>query len=169
METVQSKIDDLTTYKLVGNHITVDRDGESVKFKINNSEMISRFREEIQSEINELIDIAKGCNCEECGKRYIRISHNSKYCCDTCKEIAKDRRYKRWYAEKGREKAREYYNQRLKSAKTEEKPKEEKPKKKHVSQLIQLSNEANERKVSYGMLQAEKYMQNMKGVQLEIS
>ena len=150
----KSKIDNMTTYKLVGNHLTVDRDGESIKFKINNAEMISHFKEEIQSEINGLIDIAKGNNCEICGKRYITISHKSKYCCDKCKTNARDRRYKRWYAEKGREKAREYYNQRLKSAKTGEKPK-----KKHKSQLIELSNEAKKRKISYGQLQAEKYIQ----------
>lgn len=166
---IKSKVDELTTYKIVGNHITVEREGESIKFHVTNVEMISRFNEEIRNEIKEVIYKEKGNNCETCGKRYIRINHNSKYCCDKCKAIARDIRYKKWYAEKGREKAREYYNQRLKSTKPEEKPKEEKPKKKYVSQLIELSNEANERKVSYGMLQAEKYIQSMKGVQLEIS
>lgn len=150
----KSKIDNMTTYKLVGNHLTVERDGELAKFKINNEEMINRFKEDIRNEIKEVIDKEKGNNCEICGKRYITISHKSKYCCDKCKANARDRRMKVWYAEKGREKAREYYNQKLKSAKTEEKPK-----KKHKSQLIELSNEAKKRKISYGQLQAEKYIQ----------
>lgn len=156
MEAIQSKIDSLTTYKIVGNNITVERDGESIKFYITNEEMINRFTEEIRNEINEVIDIAKGNNCEICGKRYITISHKSKYCCDKCKEIARDRRMKVWYAEKGKEKAREYYHKQKSS--TIKKPK----KKKHISQLTKLNREAREQGMTYGQLQAQRYIESMK-------
>lgn len=156
MEAVQSKIDSLTTYKIVGNHITVERDGELAKFKINNEEMINRFKEDIQVEIKEVIDKEKGNNCEICGNRYITISHKSKYCCDKCKQVARERTSKAWYAEKGKEKAREYYHKQKSS--TIKKPK----KKKHISQLTKLNREAREQGMTYGQLQAQRYIESMK-------
>lgn len=156
MEAIQSKIDSITTYKIVGNNITVERDGESIKFHITNTEMINRFSEEIRNEINEVIDIAKGNNCEICGKRYIKIGYRSKYCCDKCKQVARERTSKAWYAEKGKEKAREYYNQQKSS--TTKKPK----KKKHISQLTKLNREAREQGMTYGQLQAQRYIKSMK-------
>lgn len=145
MDTISSKFDSETTYKIYTKgrvqYIEITRNSESMSVKMNHISGYKRlFIPEIYSELCEIQSEYSGKACPICGKRFVAYTKR-KYCSDECSRIAQANSKKSVNSEKRKEKKKE----------------------KHVSQLTELTREARAKGMSYGQLQAQKYLEQMKG------
>ena len=151
MELIESKVVEGTTYRVSGNTLVIRKDGEEMKITFANLEtMANRFHAEIKDEIFEIYRQARTKVCLYCGEPFLAEMTHQKYCSDKCcyeqqKATARGRRDEIREARKARE---------------------AKKKKKRVPQLIELEREARTKGISYGQLQAQKYMAEMGGLRI---
>lgn len=91
-------------------------------------------------------DYGKGI-CVICGKEFEKKSENAILCSDECRKLRKKQRNKEY----------DYKRYYILKKKTQEKKKKEK----HKSRFNELTAEAKACGMSYGMLQAKRYMESM--------
>lgn len=145
MDIIKSKFDSETMYRVYTKgrvkYIEVMRNDESMSIKISHLNGYKRlFIPEIYNELCEIQKEHNGRICPICGNRFVAFTKR-KYCCDKCARIAQANNTKAVNAEKRKGKKKE----------------------KHVSQLTELTREARAKGMSYGQLQAQKYLEQMKG------
>lgn len=180
MEIIRSKYDNRTYYKVMKDHVTIIRDGESIKL---NYSTIKRetinFIPEIQAELMAIYKtLHPDITCPVCGKAFEKV-HKKKYCsvecrikaskpevkqrvivCEICgKEFEKNgcRKYcSTECAKEAKIQAMKIRNEKQKAAPNEKK------KKKDPQSLSRLTAEARAKGISYGQLQAEKFKETMR-------
>ena len=156
---IRSKVDSDTYYTVSSNHISIHRNGDEMKILCSRLDEISRiFVEEIRTEMKEVLLSVNQRTCPICGTSFVRHKKNQKYCCGECSEAGRLQSI----ADK-RETERKEKEQKAKAVVAEPKEKEQKK----GSQLNTLAREARSRGMSYGQLQAMKYMQTMQGVNVK--
>ena len=144
MEIVYSEVDKRTHYKLMAKHLVIYREGDEMKMDYTRiEELASVFKPEIKAEILSIHQRVNGKVCPICGTEFIPERRQKIYCQTECASEAKRRQIK------------ESVERRAAEA-------EKKKKKKHIPQLNALVKEANSKGISYGMLQAQKYMEAMR-------
>lgn len=181
MKHIVSKYDKDTIYGITTQYVSVQRDGEVMRMPFRQIPTVSKvFRKEIQAELMEIyrekypivtciicgkefertrdkqIMCSETCRrkkvsldrknqpkhekkCAMCGKFFMATSSNNKYCSDECKEQGK-------------------YDSEVRKGRRKRNPK------KDPLILSRLNQEARSQGLTYGQLQAQKYIAQMKGV-----
>ena len=144
---VNSRFDSETTYKAYTKgstqYIEIRRNDEKMSIKMRCLDNYKNvFIPEIYTELCEIRDKYGDKICPVCGAHFVAFTKR-KYCGNECALKANNEKNKSRYREKAQE--------------------NEKPKEKHVSQLTELTREARAKGMSYGQLQAQKYLEQMKG------
>lgn len=142
---VNSRFDSETTYKAYAKgstqYIEIRRNDEKMSIKMRCLDNYKNvFIPEIYTELCEIRDKYGDKICPVCGAHFVAYTKR-KYCSDKCSRIAQANSKKSVNSEKRKEKKKE----------------------KHVSQLTELTREARAKGMSYGQLQAQKYIEQMKG------
>lgn len=101
--------------------------------------------------------------CEICGKPFTAGKHNAKYCCKECKHIANKATERRnWHKHKDRYNATRKENERERKRKKRDQENDDvsaPSKEKRKSRIVELQQEAIRCGISYGKLQAMKYLE----------
>ena len=181
MKTVRSKFDKETTYILHPQYLNIQREGESMRVPFRQiPNIIKGMHKEYQEELMRIyndkypvttcvicgkkfekarktqIMCSETCRrkkvsldrknqpkhekkCAMCGKLFMATSSNNKYCSDECKEQGK-------------------YDSEVRKGRRKRNPK------KDPLILSRLNQEARSQGLTYGQLQAQKYIAQMKGV-----
>lgn len=147
MVKIKSKIDGDTMYEVYsrscGHYIKITRNDETMAIKMSRvSEYEGVFIPKIYKELCEIQEEHSSRVCPVCGKQFVAFTKR-KYCSDECSKKAQ--------MEKARAISQSNTNQKNK---------------KHVSQLTELNREARAKGMSYGQLQAQRYMEQMRGVEV---
>ena len=112
METIKSKFDSTTVYKVAAESVTISKDGEDMKIPIRLiPKMIERFIPGIKAELQDIYEknlpeeekTPEQIPCAECGKLFMK-RRAKKYCSDICSRKAAAKRNAERYRKAAEEK-----------------------------------------------------------------
>ena len=180
MKHIRSEYDKDTIYSVGVSYVSVQREGEVMRIPFRQIPTVMKvFREEIQTELMVFYEerypmIA----CPICGKEF-RKNGTHKYCSEECKvkarKIAYREKYEMEFKAAGYTKCKycgkpfkplsgkyKYCSDECRK-KAHSKAKTRKPRKDPLA-LSRINREARSQGLTYGQLQAQKYIEQMKGV-----